>query len=100
MKKLIVLIAFLLTACSKPPSFSHTDTVIEWVDFIQINDHEYVSTHSGVIADLTYIGEGVGEVKFEVNEHVTNPNYQVKNGDAAYWAEGTKIFTVKDMQDL
>lgn len=99
MKKLSVLfiVSLLLVGCNAIPG---SQTVIDWVDFVNVNGKEYDAVYTAVIADPTYIEEKIGEVKFKVADNVTNPGYRVKDGDAAFWKKGTKIFRVKDREDL
>ena len=76
MKKLLFIILFLalLTACSP----SHV--VIDWVDFMQINGKHYTGSQQLVISKQTLVKDKIGEVRFEVNEHVKNPKYKIKEG--------------------
>lgn len=106
-RSLVFLIScMLLTACNNPTSsnnpnsFTNQHTIIDWVDFIKINGSQYVAIYSATIADQSYIGEKVGEVAFKVADNVSNPKYQIENGDAAFWEEGTEIFEVLNMPEL
>jgi hypothetical protein len=104
MKKQLILLAglFLLSGCSS--SLFHTltgsQTIIDWVDFIKWEDHSYEAIYEGVLADESYIEEVIGAVQFKVADNVTNPNYQTKNGDAAFHEKGTKIYAVKGHPEL
>lgn len=93
-----VLILLLLTGCRSTPFDGHS--VIDWVDFIQLDGKEYNGIHSGVLADKQYVGEKIGTVGFKVAGNVTNPSYKIRNGDAAFHEKGTEIFTVKDHPHL
>ncbi len=73
---------------------------IDWVDFIKLDGKEYDGIYTGVIANPTDIGEAVGEVQFKVADQVTNPHYKIKDGDAAFWEKGTKIYAVKNEESL
>lgn len=73
---------------------------IDWVDFIKLDGKEYDGIYTGVIADPEDIGETVGEVQFKVADEVTNPNYKIKDGDAAFWEKGTTIYAVKNDSSL
>ena len=106
-RSLVFLIScMLLTACNNPTtsnnptSFINQHTMIDWVDFIKINGTQYEVIYSATIADPSYIGEKVGEVAFKVADNVTNPKYQIENGDAAFWEKGTEIFKVLNMPEL
>jgi hypothetical protein len=74
--------------------------VIDWVDFIQFDGKHYVAADFAVISDKRKIGGKVGEVEFKVADNINSTNYKVKNGDAAFWEQGTELFKVKDMPDF
>jgi hypothetical protein len=100
MKKwgLCILLLIVLTGCGNTPNGGHA--VIDWVDFIKWEDIEYNGIYSGVLADEKYIGEKLGTVKYKVADNVTNPNYKIRNGDAAFHEKGTQIFTIKGLANL
>ncbi|SES01348.1 hypothetical protein SAMN04487944_11518 [Gracilibacillus ureilyticus] len=106
MKRLgLLLISFLLLAgCQisggNNSGSTHSNTIIDWVDFLKWDDQEYSGIHSAVITDEQFIGEKVGEVQFNVNENVSNPSYQTRNGDAAYLDKGTDIYEVKGISGM
>ncbi|WP_391203547.1 hypothetical protein [Psychrobacillus sp. L4] len=82
------------------PNILKRQTIIDWVDFVNINGNQYESIYSAIIADPEYIGEKVGEVQFNVSRNVFDPHYRTKDGDAAFWEEGTEIFRVKGIKDF
>lgn len=86
---LLLLCTPLLVACSH--------TIIDWADFVKVDGKEYHAVYNGVLADKVHIGKEVEQVKFKISGNITRTNYKAKNGDAAFWEKGTKIFTVKDM---
>jgi hypothetical protein len=96
-KKISVLLVslFFLVSCS-----SHRHSEIDWVDFIKLNDKEYNGIYSGVIADPALVCKEIGVVTFKVADNVTSPHYQTKNGDAAFWEKGTKIYCVRNTPSL
>ncbi|MEI4770406.1 hypothetical protein WAX74_12240 [Psychrobacillus sp. FJAT-51614] len=101
MKKICILFIcglFLVSCNSITQPFSHT--IIDFVDFVKINDKEYEALYSVIIADPKNIGEKIGEVKFKVSDNVSNPSYRTKDGDAAFWDKGTEIFSVTNREDL
>ncbi|MDW0118046.1 hypothetical protein QTL97_13960 [Sporosarcina thermotolerans] len=102
MKKMSMIILvfslLLLTGCRSLPFGGQSR--IEWVDFIKLNGKEYNGIYSGVLADEDYVGEQIGTVKFKVVGNVTNPNYKIKNGDAAFHDKGTVILKIKNHSDL
>ncbi|MFJ7678502.1 hypothetical protein ACIQXU_05255 [Peribacillus sp. NPDC097284] len=93
MKKWIGMLAcsLFLVSCNAQESIIE----IEWVDFVKINGKQYEGVHSAILADSTFIGEEIGEVKFKVADHVFDVNYKTKEGDAAFWEKGTEVFSVQ-----
>jgi hypothetical protein len=86
---IVLMLSLMSTSCNLP-----VDSIvnIDWVDFIKINDITYLRQNSDVPPGhdmLTYYTE----VKFKVADNVNNPNYKIKDGDAAYLETGTKIYT-------
>lgn len=92
MKKLIVsVIAFMLvlSGCAQTPK-----TLIDWVDFVKLNEISYLATPFKVNEDQ--IEFEVGKTKFKVSESVHDPNYKTKDGDAAFLPIGTPIYKLKN----
>ncbi|MFB3165083.1 hypothetical protein ABLO26_27370 [Neobacillus sp. 179-J 1A1 HS] len=100
MKKwgLFIILLILLTGCRSTPFDGHA--VIDWVDFIKWEGIEYNGIYSGVLADEKFIGEKLGTVKYKVADNVTNPNYKIRNGDAAFHEKGTEIFIIHGHSNL
>lgn len=101
LKKCILLIftSLLLVSCTTyddSESNTSTHTIIDWIDFVKINNTQYERVYSAVIVDQSFIEEELGEVTFHVSDNVSNPRYQIKNGDAAFLGKGTKLYEVKD----
>jgi hypothetical protein len=66
---------------------------IDWVDFIKFNNITYLRT----IQSLPYSEEKLeyfGEIQFRVEGNVSTPDYQIKDGDAAYLDKGTRIYSI------
>lgn len=61
---------------------------------------EYDGIYNGVLADESYINKKIGEVKFKVADNVSDPEYKLKNGDAAFHKKGTPIYSIKDNTDI
>ncbi|WP_419887414.1 hypothetical protein ACN6MT_18335 [Neobacillus niacini] len=93
-----ILLLMVLTGCRSTPFDGHT--VIDWVDFIKWEGIEYNGIYTGVLADEKYIGDKLGAVKYKVADNVTNPNYKIRNGDAAFHEKGTEFFTIKGNPNL
>lgn len=88
----------ILTGCRSSPFGQHIE--IEWVDFIKWNGKTYDGLYSGALADKTYIGEKLGEVKFKVADNITDPEYKIRDGDAAFHEKGAQIFKIKGDPNL
>ncbi|MCJ7839941.1 hypothetical protein MUB24_03230 [Lederbergia sp. NSJ-179] len=87
MKKWLLYISIILLAgCSQ--------TAIDWVDFLEFRGNQFQVSHYAEISDPNFIGEPIGEIKKRLKDHVKNPKYSPKNGDAAYLEPGTKLYSV------
>lgn len=95
---LLIVLMIILSGCRSSPFGQNVQ--IDWVDFIKWNGKVYDGVYSGVLADKKFIGEKIGEVKFKVADNVSNPEYKLKNGDAAFHEKGTDIFTIKGFPNL
>ncbi|MGG0174795.1 hypothetical protein [Gottfriedia acidiceleris] len=93
-----IILPLLLVACRFTPSESQS--IIDWVDFVRWNGVEYNGIQSGILANEEFIDEKLGEVKFRVADHVTNPSYKIKDGDAAFHEKGTDIYSIKGNPEL
>lgn len=111
MKKVVLWagICLVLAACNTYPEPSTqggneenqgVEVAIDWVDFVHWEGKQYQGAHGAVLADPEFLGEKVGEVEFKVAENVSDPAYQTKNGDAAFWEKGTAIYGVKNTTDV
>ena len=80
------------TANHTPPP--DTTIIIDWVQFIKFGGVTYITSTNP--QDLKVeIGPEFAQVKFQLNGNVSHPQYQSKDGDAAYLAVGTPIYRVK-----
>jgi hypothetical protein len=95
---LLIVLMIILSGCRTSPFGKNVQ--IDWVDFLKWNGKVYDGVYSGVIADEKFIGEKIGEVKFKVADNVSDPEYKLKNGDAAFHEKGTDIFTIKGIPNL
>lgn len=100
MRKVAVILWMLLLIAGCRAAPADHQAVIDWVDFIKWNGVEYSRIHSGVLADEQAIGKQIGSVKFAVADHITSPDYQIKDGDAAFHARGTKLYEVEESPGL
>src|SRR5690625_2050621 len=99
---LAILLLITFTACQSVelPEAEESHIDIEWVDFVKIDDQQYSVIYTAAIADESYIGHEIAKTEFKVSENVTDPHYQVKNGDAAYWEKGTPIYDVLGQEGM
>jgi hypothetical protein len=68
---------------------------IEWINFVKVQ---------GILYAVPFVGEStipsslqgsvVASVRFQVADHVDDPNYQTRDGDAAFLPVGTPIYQV------
>lgn len=65
--------------------------VVDWIDFVKLEDRTYEAAWKVVVADPSNVVEQVGTVKKMLDGNVTRANYKSKNGDAAYLPKGTKL---------
>lgn len=69
--------------------------VVEWVDFLMINDIKYVhSPEDGPDVNEKQLGDEVGRVGYTLNENACSDHVS-QNGDAAYVPAGTAIYVMK-----
>jgi hypothetical protein len=92
----VVLAGFLLMgACQLPGSTSGCNAQIDWVNFIQVGSTQYVAAPgSPSTIQESDLGPVYARVKFKVSGNVCDPNYRLKDGDAAFLDPGTPIYRV------
>lgn len=104
----IIMIVFLILVISivilwKPlrlDRFSLIPSKIDWVDCIKVNDKMYYNnTFPREEIDSSEVGEKLGKVKFIVSKKVSNSSYKLRNFDATYLEEGTKIYRMKNTEE-
>jgi hypothetical protein len=96
--KLVIGIAFLtfMAACQLPGQATCSNTMIDWVNFIQVGSTQYVSGPQLETAlQESDLGPVYAHVKFKVSGNVCDPNYKLKDGDAAFLDPGTPIYEIK-----
>ena len=95
-KDVVVLAALLFTAaCQLPGGSSSCNTSIDWVDFIQVGSTQYVAgLQPPTVLQETDLGPVYAHVKFKVSGNICDPNYRLKDGDAAFLDAGTPIYQV------
>ena len=92
----VVLGALLLIAACQPPGAAPSCSAqIEWVNFIQVGSTQYVAgPQTATALPESDLGPVYAHVKFKVSGNVCDPNYRLKDGDAAFLDAGTPIYRV------
>ena len=84
-----------MVACQLPGSSSSCNAQIDWVSFIQIGSTQYVAgPQPPTILQESDRGPVYAHVKFKVSGHICDPNYRLKDGDAAFLDPATPIYQV------
>ncbi|HZU68203.1 MAG TPA: hypothetical protein VFA09_13080 [Ktedonobacteraceae bacterium] len=88
-----------LVACAALPSSNsqnvQTRVQIDWVDFIKFGGITYEAASPGRPLVAKDLGPVFATIRFKLDGNVQAPNYQSKDGDAAFLNPGTKVYTVK-----
>lgn len=101
MKKILIICVLLLSGCDLIQHDKMSQhAIIEWVDFIHTNGEMYQRAYQLEIADQSLVGDIMGEITFKIADHVHDPEYQSKNGDAAYLEPGTEFYSIEGGSDL
>ena len=85
-----------ISACQLQGAGPPCNTQIDWVNFIEVGSTRYVAG-LGASPDVLQqgdLGPVYAHVKFKVSGNVCDPNYKVKDGDAAFLEPGTPIYQV------
>jgi len=87
---------------SEEDSEISVDTEISWVDFIVFDgityeaigvyDPDEVWAQLGAKQEKMHLGKEFGIVTFNVSDNIHDSSYQLKDGDAAFLPEGTKVY--------
>ena len=95
-KFLVVLGAVLLiSACQLPGSSSSCHAQIDWVNFIQVGSVQYVAgPQPSTALQESDLGPVYSHVRFKVSGNVCDPNYRLRDGDAAFLDAGNPIYQV------
>lgn len=86
----------LLAGCQLPGAARGCNVQIDWVNFIQVGSTQYVAGlgSAPVVLQQSDLGPVYAHAKFKVSGNVCDPNYKLKDGDAAFLEAGTPIYTV------
>ena len=85
-----------MAACQLPGARPACNAQIDWVNFIEVGSTQYVAGlgASPDVLQESDLGPLYTHVKFKVSGNVCDPNYRVKDGDAAFLEPGTPIYQV------
>ena len=71
------------------------NAAIDWTDFIRLDGVTYQSNYYEKGVAEKDIGEPVAEVRCKISDIVTDPEYDIRDGDAAFLEAGSVIYSVK-----
>jgi hypothetical protein len=74
-----------------PPADAGGNAMIDWVPFVVVDDVHFQSTYPEVTVDEPALGEVVSTVRCKIADHVGNPEYVIRDGDAAFLPVGTEL---------
>jgi hypothetical protein len=86
----------LLSGCQLPGGRQACNVQIDWVNFIEVGSTQYVAGVGSApdVLQQSDLGPVYADVKFKVSGNVCDPNYRLKDGDAAFLEPGTAIYIV------
>jgi hypothetical protein len=76
--------------------FGLLPVAIDWIDVVKLNDQKFETNYPRQEVAASAIGQKLGVVQFTLSEQVSNPNYQMRNGDATFLPKGTPVFSIKN----
>lgn len=93
---LLISVVIIISGCSYVVS-PKSHVIIDWVDFIKVNDITYQAVHSELGRELQEddLDGNYTTTTFKVSGNIFDSSYRNKNGDAAFLDEGTLIYKVK-----
>jgi len=71
------------------------NAAIDWTDFIRLDGITYQSNYYEKGVEKPDVGEPVAEVRCKISDVVSDPEYDIRDGDAAYLEPGTTIYSVR-----
>jgi hypothetical protein len=91
------IIITMMSGCDKlQNTISQPKTIIDWVNFVKLNGITYSAdlTYAGRELEKSDLGSAYANVKFKVADNISDSNYMIKDGDAAFLEAGTPVYTV------
>lgn len=97
-KRLLAILAFFLIVAGIFAGYHYRidrlgTAMISWVDCLKLNDTMYYLDQDADVIDPSCVGSRLGVVRFNVAQHVHNPEYHFRNGDATFLVTGTELFS-------
>ena len=94
---LLIAVCLLLAGCTGTGRDNiHGNAAIDWVDFVMLDGQYYSVLHNAVPANPEDVSDKeMGKTEFMLFGVVTNPGYNIQNGDAALLPVGTKLYPIK-----
>jgi hypothetical protein len=78
-----------------PPADAQANAAIDYVPFVKVGELSFVATFSPeVTISRSQLGPSVTTVRCMISEVVTNPDFEPRDGDAAYLPIGTELRAV------
>jgi hypothetical protein len=75
---------------------SQSHTIIDWVDFVQLGDHQFLRAEPTVVIAEADLGQPVGTVRRELStEDDVSPDHHPTDGESAFLPPGTRLFAVR-----
>lgn len=86
----------LMASCQLPGAKPDCNVQIDWVNFIEVGSTQYVAGLGSApdVLQESELGLVYAHVKFKVSGNVCDPNYKLKDGDAAFLDPGTPVYMV------
>lgn len=93
-KRLLAILAFFLIVAGIFAGYHYRidrlgTAMITWADWLKLNNTMYYRDHDADVIDPSCVGSCRGVVWFNVAQHMHNPEYHYRNGDATFLAVGT-----------
>ena len=97
-KRLLAILAFFLIVAGIFAGYHYRidrlgTAMITWADWLKLNNAMYYRDQDADVIGPSCVGSRLGVIRYNVAQHVHNPEYHFRNGDATYLVEGTELFS-------
>ncbi len=83
----------LFSACQIPGLPQACNTQIDWINFVQVKNTQYVAGPAApAVVQQSQLGPVYMRVKSKLSGRICDPNYHPKDGDAAFLDPGTPVY--------